>query len=123
MMDLFEDSFKLFGILFFLIFLLVIGVFVTVLVCILKRWSKNNRSPRLTVGAVIIAKRTQMSHYHRNDDMMSTTHTTYYMTFQVQSGDRMELQVDSTDYGLLIEGDRGFLTFQGTRYLDFQRQY
>ena len=25
------------------------------------------------------------------------------------------------DYGMLVEGDRGRLTFQGTRYLDFQR--
>ena len=27
-----------------------------------------------------------------------------------------------TEYGLLAEGDRGKLTFQGTRYLGFERQ-
>lgn len=41
----------------------------------------------------------------------------YYATFQVESGDRMELSVSGTEYGLLAEGDMGKLTFQGTRYL------
>ena len=29
--------------------------------------------------------------------------------------------MDGSQYGLLVEGDRGNLTFQGTRYLGFQR--
>ena len=36
-------------------------------------------------------------------------------------GDRLELPVDGSDYGLLVEGDTGKLSFQGTRYLGFQR--
>ena len=51
----------------------------------------------------------------------STISTSYYATFQVESGDRMELSVTGTEYGLLAEGDRGKLTFQGTRYLGFER--
>ena len=46
----------------------------------------------------------------------------YYVTFQVESGDRMELSVRGKEYGLLAEGDYGRLTFQGTRYLGFQRK-
>ena len=38
-----------------------------------------------------------------------------------ESGDRMELHLSGQEYGLLIEGDRGNLTFQGTRYLGFER--
>jgi len=53
--------------------------------------------------------------------MHTTTSTRYFATFQVESGDRMELQMNGQDYGMLVEGDRGRLTFQGTRYLDFQR--
>ena len=54
--------------------------------------------------------------------MHHTTHsTTYYVTFQVDSGDRMELQMDGSAFGLLVEGDRGMLTFQGTRYLGFEQ--
>ena len=52
-----------------------------------------------------------------------TTHSTsYYATFQVESGDRMELNLSGQEYGLLAEGDRGKLTFQGTRYLGFERE-
>lgn len=47
--------------------------------------------------------------------------TTYYVTFQVESGDRMELHVSGIEYGMLVEGDYGKLTFQGTRYLEFVR--
>jgi hypothetical protein len=34
----------------------------------------------------------------------------------------MELQVDGSEYGMLVEGDQGRLTFQGTRYLGFERR-
>ena len=43
------------------------------------------------------------------------------MTFQVESGDRMEFHVPGNEYGLLAEGDAGRLSFQGTRYLAFER--
>ncbi len=52
----------------------------------------------------------------------TTTSTTYFVTFQVDSGDRMELPVGGYEFGMLAEGDRGKLSFQGTRYLGFQRQ-
>ena len=32
-----------------------------------------------------------------------------------------EFLVSGTEYGMLAEGDSGELTFQGTRYLNFQR--
>ena len=47
--------------------------------------------------------------------------TDYYVTFQVESGDRMEFAVSGSEYGMLAEGDQGTLTFQGTRYLSFER--
>ena len=50
-------------------------------------------------------------------------HTTmYYVTFQVDSGDRIELNLNGNEYGMLIEGDKGKLSFQGTRYLGFMRE-
>ena len=59
---------------------------------------------------------------HHTDNTMMHTFTTYYATFQVESGDRMELEVDGSDYGMLVEGDIGKLMFQGTRYLGFERR-
>ncbi len=84
-------------------------------------WNKNNHSPRLTVPATVVAKRTEVSRHHTDNTMMHTF-TTYYATFQVESGDRMELEVDGSDYGMLVEGDIGKLMFQGTRYLGFERR-
>ena len=109
-------------------------VFAVVFVCILVMWfimirtvrrtvRQNDRSPRLTVEATVVGRRTDVSHYHRGDVSAQSvsSYSTYYVTFEVESGDRMELCVSGQEYGMLIEGDRGRLTFQGTRFLDFQR--
>ena len=48
------------------------------------------------------------------------THS-YHVTFQVESGDRMELKVIRSEYDMLLVGDRGRVSFQGTRYLGFER--
>ena len=119
----------LFSLLFPLVFLLALGTILFTLVGNLRTWNKNNHSPRLTVQAAVVAKRTQVSrHQHANAGDATGAHgyttgsfTTYYITFQVESGDRMELQVDGAEYGMLVEGDTGKLSFQGTRYLSFQR--
>ncbi len=109
-------------VLFMLIFVLFIGVFLFMLISGITQWNKNNHSPRLTVGAVVITKRTNVSHHHHHGGAgHSSSSTSYYVTFQVESGDRMELHVSGSEYGMLAEGDRGFLTFQGTRYLGFER--
>ena len=69
----------------------------------------------------MVAKRQSFSSHRSGGEMHTTASTRYFATFQVESGDRMELQMSGQDYGMLVEGDRGRLTFQGTRYLDFQR--
>ena len=119
----FGFGFDLFTVVFFLIFLLCIITFTVILVKGISQWNKNNHSPRLTVPATIVTKRADVSHHHHdNAQMHYTTHsTTYYATFQVSSGDRMELLIPSQEYGMLVEGDHGNLTFQGTRYLGFVR--
>lgn len=114
--------FKLFGILFFLMFLAVFSLVIFTIVKSISQWNKNNHSPRLTVEATIVAKRASVSHsHHGHHSHHSHSSTSYYVTFQVESGDRMELHLPGSEYGLLLEGDRGRLTFQGTRYLGFER--
>ena len=85
----------------------------------IKQEHKNNQSPRLTVFATVVAKRDHVSVHHH--DHHRHTNTRYFVTFQVNSGDRMELQLSGSEYGMLIEGDQGQLTFQGTRFLSFER--
>ena len=123
--------FSLISVLFPLFFLLVFCIMAAAVIQGILRWNRNNHSPRLTVDALVVAKRTNVSH-HRHPNAgdatgvhgyHSTTSTTYYATFQVDSGDRVEFPVGGADYGQLVEGDRGKLTFQGTRYLGFERLY
>ena len=121
----FGFGFGLFEIIFTLMFLMVFGIFLTVIIKGISQWNKNNHSPRLTVPATVVAKRTNVSHSHHHHGTNSMAHhstsTSYYVTFQVESGDRMELHMAGHQYGLLVEGDRGNLTFQGTRFLNFER--
>lgn len=109
----------MFEIAFFLMFFLVMGVFIITFGKIIGEWFKNNNSPRLSVNARIVDKRYHVTHHHHNHGHHNST--SYYVTFEVDSGDRMELRVASNEYGLLVEGDFGVLHFQGTRYLGFDR--
>ena len=119
----FGMGFGIFGVMFTLMFVLVMGVFVVTIARGIGQWNKNNNSPRITVPATVVSKRTHVSrHHHAGEHHHSHTSTSYYVTFQVGSGDRMELHVPGTEYGLLVEGDQGDLSFQGTRYLGFERQ-
>ena len=120
----FGFGFDLFGIMFSLVWVLFLAVFVVTIGRMILQWNKNNHSPRLTVDATVVAKRADVSRHHHNgvNDHHHYHHSTnYYVTFQVESGDRMELHMAGHEYGLLIEGDKGKLTFQGTRFLNFQR--
>ena len=108
-----------------IVFVFVFGTIIVRSVQGAKQWKRNNVSPVLTVDATIVTKRTDLHQYSHNagtDNMhhMSTS-TTYYVTFEVASGDRMEFKVRDIEYGKLVDKDLGKLTFQGTRYLGFER--
>lgn len=118
----FDIGFGVFGIMFTIVFVFVIGMFIVVAVKGIGQWNKNNHSPKLTVDAAVVAKRTNVSHHHSaGEHHHHHTSTTYYVTFEVESGDRIELHMAGHEYGMIIEGDKGRLTFQGTRYLGFER--
>ena len=125
----FDMGFSPFNILFYLVFALVLGVFVFVLVRGVRQWRKNNRSPRLTVDARVVARRveTNVSQMPVGGDITgaqgytTSSSATYFVTFEVESGDRMELHVPKSEYVYIAEGDIGRLTFQGTRFLGFER--
>ena len=93
-------GFGAFGAIFTIIFVLMIGVFIANAVKGIGEWNKNNNSPRLTVSAVIVTKRTNVSRHHHDNHHHTTT--TYYVTFEVESGDRMEFHVNGDEYGLLV---------------------
>ena len=125
----FGVGFSLFGVMFTIVFVIIVGAFIVAIVRGISIWNQNNHSPRLTVAAMVVSKRTDVSHH--SDPVAgditgahgytTSSFTSYYATFQVESGDRMEFSVTGAEYGMLAEGDMGRLSFQGTRYLAFER--
>lgn len=123
--DGFSIMFSIIPVLVILGFVFAFGIIIMRSIQGAQQWKRNNDSPVLTVDATVVTKRADVHHYHHNagtNDMHhSSSSTTYYVTFEVASGDRMEFQTMDTEYGLLVEHDTGKLTFQGTRYLGFER--
>lgn len=127
--DMFDAGFGGFGIVFTIVFMLIIGVFIASIVKGIDTWNKNNQSPRLTVNATVVSRRTDVTHHSHPiagditgaHGFHTSSSTQYYATFQVESGDRMEFSVSSAEYAMLADGDNGKLSFQGTRYLCFER--
>ena len=107
----------IFPVFFFLLFSAFFVMFFFVLGKSIRESVKNNHSPRLTVEARVVTKRMQNGYYNGDHRHLAV----YYATFEVDSGDRMELSMTGSEYGLLAEGDVGKLSFQGTRYLGFER--
>jgi hypothetical protein len=100
-------------ILFILVPVFIGVVFVIILVQLGKQvaeWADNNGKP------ILSATSGSASH-----DSGGTVSTSYYATSEYDSGQRKEFRLDGGAYGLLVEGDEGTLTYQGTRYHRFER--
>ena len=113
-----------------IIFVSIIGMILFTVFKGIGQWHKNEQSPKLIVPAVVISKRVDVSkssnmHHHdpnNHHHHSSRTSTNYYTAFEFESGDRLEFHISGDEYGLLSEGDIGKLSFQGTRYLGFERK-
>lgn len=100
----------MFDVIFPMLFCGVLFGVVFVFVRAIKGARENRTAPRLTVAARVVAKR------YRFDDSFNR----YFATFEVESGDRLELSLTGPEYGQLAEGDEGRLTFQGNRFIEFE---
>ena len=92
----------------------LVVIFVAILVFAIGRgiyvWNKNNHSAKLTVDARVVTKRMNVSG-------MSGGHAGSTAGMRMGSS-----AINDYEYGMLAEGDQGKLTFQGTRYLGFERE-
>ena len=93
-------------------------------------WMRNNRAPQENVNARVVAKRMKVSGHGGSmltnrvsamNTFHSSTYTNYFVTFELENGSRLELGMKDPEYGMLAEGDQGRLSYQGTRYLGFER--
>ena len=95
----------------------IAGTFIYVIVKGTATWTSNNASPLVQARCRIVDKRTHV--WGGSGD--SSASTDYYITFEFEDGQRVELQVRSNRFGLIAVGDQGELTHQGTRFKDFNR--
>ncbi len=115
------DMFSLVSIFIPLMFVIVFGTIIFSIIKGIGQWNKNNKEPVLTVICKVVTKRTNTTRHNNSNNNMGSNSTTYYSTFEVESGDRIEFTISGKEYGMLAEGDIGKLVFQGTRYLSFER--
>lgn len=106
--------FKLFG---GLAFVLIVGSCLFVIMKGLSTWTSNQHAEVLRKKCRVVDKRTEV--WGGAGD--SSASTNYFITFEFEDHTRKELQVRAHQFGLLVVGDIGELTYQGTRYLDFTR--
>lgn len=112
--------FSLFPLMFFLVF----GIIAFTIIKGIKQNMYNNKQPIVPVQTKIVTKRYDVSHHHHNhgdNNMHHSSSTSYYVTFEMTNSERMELEVPSKEFGMLVEGDEGTLQFQGTRFISFTR--
>ncbi len=115
-----NGSMGLFPVIFFTVFAVIV---ISMIINTSKKtleWQSNNVAEVQVVDGQVVTKRSDVSHYNSGNGHHNSS-TTYYVTFQYNNGDRVELKVKSSDYGMLVEKDIGVLKFQGTRYLSFER--
>jgi len=86
----------------------------------LAQWFQNENSPIVMKHARIVAMR-RRTHHHNHNGHTHLSHT-YHITFELETGERMELRVKRAQYNELEEGVSGILTWQGTRYLGFEER-
>ncbi len=121
---MYHYGFGLFSAIFPIMFFLVFGLIIYNIVKNIQVNMRNNKQPIVPVQVKISAKRYDVSHHHHqgSDNINHTTSSTsYYVTFEMINGERMELQVPSGEFGMMVEGDQGTLQFQGTRFISFTR--
>lgn len=123
----FGSGFGLMFAFFPIMFMIVFGVIIFTIIRNISVSMHNSRQPVIPVEAKIVSKRYNVSthHQHTTADAASpgfhTSSTSYYATFELNNGERLEFQIPSNEFGLLAEGDFGTLSFQGTKYVSFAR--
>ena len=57
----------------------------------------------------------------RNSGIMSSTPNVCFVLFEFEDGNRKEFSINLNVSAIIVENDIGILTFQGTKFIDFER--
>lgn len=99
------------------------ALFVVIFLMIIFRYFRSLRAPILTEKARVVAKR--IGRYDRFNTILlasrNLTRMRYYIIFENEEGKRFEFLVNKAFYEGIVEGDIGYVTYQGEWLKDFQR--
>lgn len=83
---------------------------------------KNSASPAKSYPARVVGKRTETSGSVGSfGGNYGSVDTYYFVTFEFKNGARREYEVSGEEFGLVLEGDQGYVTAKGSRYEHFER--
>ena len=112
-------------ILFAVLFLIVSGGIAAIIVTGIVRKKRNDRAAQTTVDASVLEKNTTVQRHPVAGDTTGahgyTRFTSRHVTFLTADDAQRTFEVDETVYDALTEGDRGRLTYQGSRFVGFVR--
>lgn len=78
-------------------------------------FGENEAGPVVTQRAKVLLKQKKPSGFSKND-MID------YIVFECENNQRVELAIKDSDINaVILEGDTGFLSYQGKRFIDFKR--
>ncbi|MCR8644359.1 DUF2500 domain-containing protein [Paenibacillus sp. N1-5-1-14] len=116
--NIFGDTPIFIKIVFIIVILGIVTIITAGIVIGLRRYLSNNAAELLTRNTKVVDKRSKVSGGARE----SSASTYYYITFEFEDGSRVELPIRSDRFGMIVVGDRGELTYQGTRFKNFERR-
>ena len=106
---------------FTIFFLFIFGMIVFTFIKGAMSYKENSKAPILTERVKAVSRRTNVRR-HSSGNNHNSTSTIYYITFETELGQRMEIKVTGEQYGLIAEGDIGNLTYQGEWFKKFDRE-
>lgn len=92
--------------------LIVVCLLIIIIICMVDAntiicWFKNNRAPVHSMGASVLTK--------------EINENKYYVCFGLEDGQMKRFSIDYYAYISLKEGEKGILTYQGTRFIRYDR--
>ena len=105
-------------------------VLIIIMILVMKRKFKKGR-PRNSVKAAVVFKNIRGTEtgvssldyiYDEADTHKALGYSEYLVSFYTAKGDRLEFKVTPDEYSKLQYGDKGYLSFNGERYIGFTKR-
>ena len=108
---------------------LIIAIFTAIFFRCIFEWTINKCSAMESVDAFVVAKQQGMIQQQIPNAGDATgghgftlqEQPWYKITFRMTDSTEKEFNVDNQSFRVLKEGEKGILTYQGTRYLGFKK--